>query len=107
MSIFAFDPVKYELHICLDCTRSKSNGIDVIPPMPNGRSLASTKGTAIFLQKYFILPVTQSKDRLAYFSEESEAQSYQVLVPCSTAGYLSAPMFKCMADLEPFSSLVG
>jgi len=27
------------LHICLDCTRSKSNGIDVIPPMPNDRSL--------------------------------------------------------------------
>jgi hypothetical protein len=46
---------------------------------------------AIFLKKQLILPVIQSKDRLTYFSEESEAQSYQVLVPCSTAGYLSAP----------------
>jgi len=61
MSIFAFDPVNPLLHICLDCTRSKSNGIDVIPPMPNGRSLASTKGTAIFLQK---------KSHLACYSKQ-------------------------------------
>jgi hypothetical protein len=61
-------------------------------PCATAEAYASTKGTSIFLQKKnLILPVIQIEERLTYFSEQSEAQSYQVLVPCSTAGYLSAP----------------
>jgi len=83
MSSFAFDPVNPLLHICLDCTRSKSNA------HAQRQKPTQVPKAQLFLKNKLILPVIQSKDRLAYFSEESEAQSYQVLVPCSTAGICS------------------
>ena len=54
------------------------------------RNYASTKGRATFLKKQLIM-LRQSKDRLIYLYKESEAKLYQVLVPCSSAGYLFAP----------------
>jgi len=81
------EPLAY---IGLVCLLSESNGIDVFSAKANGRSYASTKGRATFLKKQLIM-LRQSKDRLIYLYKESEAKLYQVLVPCSSAGYLSAP----------------
>lgn len=46
-----FDPVNAGAYICLVCSRSKSNGIDVFPPRPTAEAYASTKGTVTFSEK--------------------------------------------------------
>jgi hypothetical protein len=60
MSTFAFDPVNPFLHICHNFARYKSNGIGVIPPMRNGRSLRK-------YQRHIDLS-TKKKSHLACYS---------------------------------------
>jgi hypothetical protein len=85
-----FELVKRLAHICLVCSRSKPNRNWMsLWPSPTAESYRSTKGQSNLHEKAsLILLDTQSRDRFNYFYVQSEAKSYQVLVPCSSTAYL-------------------